>query len=296
MSLLTPERVPVKVYRWDDAGAPSLDKTAGCMMAIFEACLVTGYGTKAAAGWSLAFDDAAASVKVLRPEVSPHTDFYMRLSGDTGTDVSAQIYLNMSDANTGDLKLQCSSPFRYAKSGSTGKWLLIATGRSFWFFCEQSYAGPATKRGAFFYAGDLASSNKSGRPVYLQHTGGRNNNAFLASVFGIVNGGVSKSAAEYLTGKILTPGSNTVQSTDINSHVYGYDSVATGGYVASGHVIANSDLWVVPAIYVPFSGAQYNNFAVVDIQLGDKNQQAIVFGTGATSDTNLYIATDEWVY
>ena len=36
MSLLTPERVPVKIYRWDDASAPLLNKTAGCMQNIFK--------------------------------------------------------------------------------------------------------------------------------------------------------------------------------------------------------------------------------------------------------------------
>ena len=38
------ERVPVKVYRWDDAGAPKLTTDAGAFKTVLKACLVTGYG------------------------------------------------------------------------------------------------------------------------------------------------------------------------------------------------------------------------------------------------------------
>lgn len=38
------ERVPVKVYRWDDAGAPQVLPAEGDIKTILKACLVTGYG------------------------------------------------------------------------------------------------------------------------------------------------------------------------------------------------------------------------------------------------------------
>ena len=42
----------VRVYRWDDASAPVLTGEVGKLAALLKACLVTGYGSKTAAGWS----------------------------------------------------------------------------------------------------------------------------------------------------------------------------------------------------------------------------------------------------
>ena len=95
MSLLTPERVPVEVYRWDDVGAPALDKTAGCMMAIFKACLVTGYGGKTSAGWTTPFEDVGSSV--LKPKNSALSNFYLKLSADTGSQMDVVVYQTMTD-------------------------------------------------------------------------------------------------------------------------------------------------------------------------------------------------------
>lgn len=54
------QRVPVKVYRWDDEGAPQVESAAGSIKTILKACLVTGYGEgnkrKDALGWEMAFE------------------------------------------------------------------------------------------------------------------------------------------------------------------------------------------------------------------------------------------------
>lgn len=54
------ERVPVRVYRWDDEGAPQVESAAGSIKTILKACLVTGYGEgnkrKDGLGWEMAFE------------------------------------------------------------------------------------------------------------------------------------------------------------------------------------------------------------------------------------------------
>ena len=45
----------VRVYRWDDASAPVLTGQVGSLSALLKACLVNGYGSKAAAGWTSAY-------------------------------------------------------------------------------------------------------------------------------------------------------------------------------------------------------------------------------------------------
>lgn len=45
----------VRLYQSTDAGAPTLNGQAGSLAAVLDACLVNGYGAKAAAGWSIAY-------------------------------------------------------------------------------------------------------------------------------------------------------------------------------------------------------------------------------------------------
>lgn len=286
MSLLTPERVPVKVYKWDDAGAPALDKTAGCVATIFKACLVTGYGTKEGAGWTMPFEEVSAGVKVLRPEASPHTDFYLRLSADTGTEVLAQIYLNMTDANTGDLKLQCDSPFRAAKKSTAKEWLIVASTRGVWFFVDNG----TPKQGSYFFAGDLIDYGSVGRGVYLQHTGGSSDSGnvykdMLHNLPNYTNG--------YVQGRLLYQDSvtsaNPVSFADAKTQktiaVYATPLVLFVGKVMLG----------LPGIHAAMNGAALENLSQVTIANGSDVVNAVVFGA-STDASNFYITTDGWVY
>lgn len=296
MSLLTPIKVPVKVYRWDDVGAPALDKTAGCVMTIFKACLVTGYGTKTGAGWTMPFEDTAAGVKVLRSEISPHTDFYLRCSADTGTEMAAQVYLNMTDVNTGDLKLQCATPFKYAKANSTGKWLLIASPRSFWFFCDQRFSdGVATKTGAYFYAGDIKNADSGQDAVYLTHTGGTGNDGAYSDIFGRNFGGnIDKTANRYLSGKLLI-GVDVVFTVDVTSAADNIAAKTTMPHLTPVFVTASGGLYILSSAHATLSAATADNFDAVTA-VADAASTMIVHGTGGRYSGNIYINTDSWSY
>lgn len=56
--------MPVTVYQSTDASAPVLNGNAGSLCTVLDACLVNGYGVKAAAGWAIAF--TAASKRIYR--------------------------------------------------------------------------------------------------------------------------------------------------------------------------------------------------------------------------------------
>ena len=45
----------VRIYRWDDASAPTLNWSSGSFTDLLRACLVDGYGAKAGSGWTLAY-------------------------------------------------------------------------------------------------------------------------------------------------------------------------------------------------------------------------------------------------
>ena len=56
----------VTIYRHSDSGAPALPSSssyegAGWYMDVLKACLVTGYGSKAAAGWTMDYEDTTAN-------------------------------------------------------------------------------------------------------------------------------------------------------------------------------------------------------------------------------------------
>lgn len=294
MSLLTPIKVPVKVYKWDDVGAPALDKSVGCVSTIFKSCLVTGYGTKTGAGWTMPFGDTASGVKVLRPEVSSHTDFYLRLSGDTGTEVAAQVYLNMTDVSTGDLKLQCDTPFKYAKANSTGKWLLIASSRGVWFFCDQRFSdGNPTKTSAFFYVGDVYAASPISSAVMLNHSGGTANDGAYNNIFGLtLNAVVDKNAARFVPAKMLTNNTDVIVVQPF-ALTNGTDELTTDAHISPVCVIASKQLYFMPGAFVPTNGANKNNYDTVVVDTA-QSAQAIVASTGGRVSSNLYISTDNW--
>lgn len=294
MSLLTPERVPVKVYRWDDADAPALDKTPNCMATIFKACLVTGYGTKEGAGWTMPFEDTAAGVKVLRPEVGPHTDFYLRLSADTGTEMAAQVYLNMTDANTGDLKLEGSRPFAYAKASISNKWILIATPRGMFFSCEQSVKGGLDKKGAYFYVGDSKPGPQAFRSVAIQHTGGTSSD--FSDILGNRASGLYKDVAGYVYGKAMRGQSLVVDTISFSSLFNGETVLTNHEYSSPVFFVANNDISILPGLAVPSCGAKDPNYTTKLIEIDGFVTNVIVVGTGSYTDMNLYVSTDFWSY
>ena len=49
------------IYRYDDVGAPVITDGRDRLYQILKACLIDGYGSKAAAGWSVVYDDWSGS-------------------------------------------------------------------------------------------------------------------------------------------------------------------------------------------------------------------------------------------
>ena len=287
MSLLTPERVPVYVYRHDDVGAPQLDKTPGCMMTIYKACLFTGYGTKAGAGWTMPYEDTVAKVKVFRPPASPNTDFYLRCSADTGTQMTAQVYLNMTAQNKGSLKLQLAKSFKYAKSNSTGKWLLIASPRGLWFFAEQSHQGDQNKTGCFFYCGDVNSLADSESCIYMKHSSSQYDDGYYSDVF-------HTSSTDWPSGVIYNPASNVVSNVNpIPTLFDGKQAYASSRILAPAYIMYNNRIYGLPGAFTHAAGADGVNFETFTGVLAIP-QDLIIFGTSGFENSNFCVATEFW--
>lgn len=127
----------VRVYRSTDGSAPVLNGTAGSLVALLYACLVTGYGSATAAGWAREF--TAANKAVFRAATGNR--YRLRID-DTGTqEARAVAYETMSDVDTGANAFPTSGQVtgglfirKSNTADATGRpWVLIATGTAFYF-------------------------------------------------------------------------------------------------------------------------------------------------------------------
>lgn len=128
-------------YKSTDASAPSLSGTVGSLIALLDAVLVNGYGSKPSAGWSKVYSDTNKAVY----RAPAGNRFYLRVldDGSDGTHgakvATIRGYETMSDVDTG------TGPFPTAAQKSAGlfvgksstanatarPWFLLADGKRF---------------------------------------------------------------------------------------------------------------------------------------------------------------------
>lgn len=104
-----------RLFMSTDPGAPVFTATVGSLCDLLKTCLVgsggvaygSGSAAKAAAGWTVEFEDAVAHKLVLRNSPALGSGYYLRIIDDgTGTSATAanahvQGYSSMSDIDTG---------------------------------------------------------------------------------------------------------------------------------------------------------------------------------------------------
>lgn len=291
MSFINPEKVPVTVYKWDDEDAPRLDRSPNCVATIFKACLVTGYGNKQGAGWTMPYEDTNAGVKVLRPAISPEQDFYLRLSADDGKQMTTQVYLNMTDINTGELKLQCHTPFKYGFGKISGKWLLIASDRGFWFFNEQQYSStPMDKSGSYLFCGDTAKNMKGKRALWLIHTGGGYSDGdYDGDILSAKNQSNRSTIGQLFDGEKVF---NAFAESVFNART----KRTHERVLAECAIILNNTLYPVLSVYTSSAGASDNNFTEFEALMSGKISKFISFSMTGNTISNFHIRCDEWEY
>lgn len=277
MSLLTPTSAPVKVYKWDDVGAPLLNGSAGSMSDIFKACLVTGYGAKVGAGWTAPFE--STTTKVLRPATGATTDFYLKLFGDTGTEMIAQVLTDMTSISTGNLKFQGQTPFKYGKRSPFNKWVLVATARYVWFFNESQ----TTKSGCYFFCGDLDPVVTGFDCVFMQHTSGSSNTGSAYNGLGVEQNGTGGTYGMALSQDKVTY-HNFLSAFNGSLHL---SSEPVGSYF---YISLSRCLYTCPAVLSSAQGGILDNFSNVSFADNGQAYDAIAFGSGSTNNT-VYILT-----
>ncbi len=156
--------IPI-VYRWDDGNAPVARGERRSLCDILHACLVTGYGSKAAAGWTREYVNATFDKAAFRNNPATGTGFYLQVDG-AGSAVAYQSLCRafevMTDETNGLYPFAAAEQVATASAaGTTARpWILVADDRAFWFFCWGSLtANPvdASLQFSQLYFGDLVS-------------------------------------------------------------------------------------------------------------------------------------------
>ncbi len=162
----------VRVYRWDDAGAPTLNGGVGSLVALLRAVLVgtagVAYGSKASSGWTeewtgtneAAFKNGGTGfgIKVTHTAAARTATFvgYESISGGATTNpfpTAAQLSTGLYVLITND-----GTPY----TTNNRPWMIVADNKRFYLYIgfdnttAQGIAGSTTANGIYF-AGDITT-------------------------------------------------------------------------------------------------------------------------------------------
>lgn len=170
MSLLLPVRYPAKHYSHLDAGAPQLADVNGAIKTILKACLVTGYGDKAGAGWTALFDDAFRIVlrRPLRTGNPPDVKI------ENGISNRHQIISQDNPTSITDTKKLASVPLLARDSTHGVGWHLIACDFGFVFvyqMSENGYRYESIQYDLLYVGGTKSLADQTGGMYASYHTG-----------------------------------------------------------------------------------------------------------------------------
>ena len=154
------------VYSSADASAPSLSGTIGSLIALLDACLINGYGAKAAIGWTKPF--SGTNVAVYRQPVGTSNGMYLRVDDTVAQYANVRGYETMSDINTGTgqfpLVGQAANVY-WAKSStadaSVRPWILIGNERGFYLWSTFNTDTTTYNSATLYYFAELRPLNPS---------------------------------------------------------------------------------------------------------------------------------------
>lgn len=162
MSFLNPVNEPVLRFSSTDAGAPQISynsRSAGDVKAVIKACLVTGYGAKAGAGWSIV-NEVSHVAEFISPSVAM-SDYRLKIDDTSTTNTNWKyIYQNTLKSFQGGV-LSKNNPIIF-KTSAQNRWDLIVTPRGFFFVETVNNQYTLTPSSSVLYFGAVKSLTDAG--------------------------------------------------------------------------------------------------------------------------------------
>lgn len=276
--------MPVTLYLSSDDQAPAI--TNANLSVILKACLVTGYGSKTGAGWTMPYEDAASNTRVFAPKHAGELDSYLRVKDNGSGNSTVQAYREMTGIDTGEKILELAGPYEYGRRNLTGRWAVIASERSIIMWVESGYDS-AGRNGQMLFYGDTGSAHDGSRCLLLAHSGGTYNDGSTSSLFFFSDGSASVKARSY------RDESSAAEQAFLS--LFGSPRETAGQYLAPVYMQNGANLYPVPGIHTNTRTA--DNLT----EINDDGTPYLVlhsYGYGSLSRTfaRLVIRTDKWRY
>jgi hypothetical protein len=168
--------MPQVIYRSTDTSAPVLTGQAGTMVTVLDACLVNGYGSKAAAGWTKVY---SGTNKAAYQMGDGDLDYFLQIrdDGSVTSDLETNMagYVTMSDVDTGTERWPAATGSLIRKSNT-----IDATARPWAIAADESTVHIWTK---------FNGSN------YVSHTFGEYYSFYPSDSYRVINYGRSTSTS-----------------------------------------------------------------------------------------------------
>ncbi len=276
--------MPAHLYLSTDDDAPALTKTN--LSLILKACLVTGYGSKPGAGWTMPHEEAAAGKRIFAPAKTGELDSYLLVHDNNGTSRVAA-WRDYAAIDNAPPALELATPYKHGQGNQwSGRWAVVASARSGIVWVEGGYDSPG-RNGMMLYYGDTTSTDNGSRALILAHSGGNYNDGSHSSMFYDASASASVKAKSYRD-------DSGAQAQDVFS-LFTPPRETAGEYVAPVLLQRGERLYAVPGVYTNTRAA--DNLTVID----DEGAQYIVLHSYGWKDLNksfarLVVRTDKWRY
>lgn len=144
------------LYLSTDPDAPQLSTASGSLTAIFDACLVNGYGAKPAAGWTKEFFQS--NLRSGYKQGLGSNGHYLYLDDGAGTTVRARGFVTMDSIGNGAQPFPTDAQmpggvYVHKHDGLAGNrgWLMVANEKAVWFVTQMSSSINWTEASLFFF-------------------------------------------------------------------------------------------------------------------------------------------------
>jgi len=302
--------IPI-LYRWDDAGAPVARGERRSLCDILYACLVTGYGAKAAAGWTREYINGTSDKAAFRNNPATGSGFYLQVDGAAAANAYQSLcraFEVMTDVDSGAFPFAAAEQVATSSAaGTTARpWVLVADDRAFWFFCWGANTATPDNTSLQFsqlHFGDLVSryaSDPYGCAIGAIHTYAHYGP--LTSIFSAADAAtgynffiarpISGAVAPYAAARIRGggPGALAYPGQQGLAYTAGDQILVSRPYLNEG--VAYTCRGFLPGYYYPCHPLAFAQLATVTAD--GKNYLSIRGNVYSNQQGNIFIALDDW--
>ena len=300
MSFLNPVNEPVLRFSSTDAGAPQINynaRTAGDVKAVLKACLVTGYGATASAGWAVV-NEVGDVCEFVSPSAAM-SDYRLKITDSTATNTTWE-YCYQDTLTNPTYNTPIKALMFANKTHANNGWQMLVTERGLVFIelVQHSVVNKLSARITYWGAVKSAVPSVTGKNICffnLGHNAGISypNYLYSPNIYTHVQ----------LDGYAAAQMSAAINYSASQGFTLGMSNV---DLVSSIYLTPNTQATVIGELPVMLSkiiNSASDIYGISEFALGGRNVLSVCAGYAATPDNQAYIysrtfliRTDYWEY